>query len=106
MYASFNKEKLTKSLLDDSHVTSTRPYVPYLQKYQSHYENTPMQYIENFFGCKNEDFHWKNFDFFLIFAQNIDCGYRRGGSNEYPQSMFCSKNKKNRCTPAYPSFTK
>ena len=30
---------------------------------------------------------------FLIFAQNIDCVYsleppRRGGSNEYPQSMF------------------
>ena len=32
----------------------------------------------------------------LFFAQNIDCGYtleppRRGGSNEYPQSMFWSK---------------
>ena len=31
--------------------------------------------------------------FFFFFAQNIDCGYsleppRRGGSNEYPQSMF------------------
>ena len=31
--------------------------------------------------------------FFFISAQNIDCGYsleppRRGGSNEYPQSMF------------------
>ena len=30
---------------------------------------------------------------FLIFAQNIDCGYsleppHRGGSNEYSQSMF------------------
>ena len=30
---------------------------------------------------------------FLISGQNIDCGYsleppRRGGSNEYPQSMF------------------
>ena len=30
---------------------------------------------------------------FLISAQNIDCGYsleppRRGGSNEYPQTMF------------------
>ena len=30
---------------------------------------------------------------FLIFAQHIDCGYsleppRRGGSNEYPQSVF------------------
>ena len=37
---------------------------------------------------------------FLISAQNIDCGYsleppRRGGSNEYPQSMFLSRNKKN-----------
>ena len=42
----------------------------------------------------------KKFDIFLTFAQNIDCGYslepprRQGGSNEYPQSMFCSKNKK------------
>ena len=31
--------------------------------------------------------------FFLISAQNIDCGYsleppHRGSSNEYPQSMF------------------
>ena len=28
-----------------------------------------------FFGCKNENFHWKKFDIFHIFAQNIDCGY-------------------------------
>ena len=45
-----------------------------------------------------ENFWYKMFVIFLIFAQNIDCGYmleppRRGGSNEYPQSMFCSKNK-------------
>ena len=31
--------------------------------------------------------------FFLVLLENIDCGYsleppRRGGSNEYPQSMF------------------
>ena len=37
---------------------------------------------------------------FLISAQNIDCGYsleppRRGGSYEYPQSLFLSRNKKN-----------
>ena len=68
------------------------------------------KYRKNF-DCKNENFHWKIFDIFLIFAQNIDCGYtleppRRGGSNEYPQSMFWSKNKKNRYTPANPSFTK
>ena len=38
------------------------------------------------------DFPIKNSDIFHISAQNIDCGYslppRRGGSNEYPQSMF------------------
>ena len=74
-----------------------------------HYENLPMQYTQSFLALKIENFQLKTFDIFLIFAQNIDCGYkleplRRGGSNEYPQSMFWSKNKKNRYTPAYPSF--
>ena len=60
-------------------------------------------------GCKNGKFHWKKYNVFIVFAQNIDCGYkleppRRGGSNEHPQSMFWSKNKKNRYTPAYPNF--
>ena len=32
------------------------------------------------------------FDIFLIYAQNIDCGYTlEGGFNEYPQFMFWSK---------------
>ena len=56
-----------------------------------------------------ENFQLKNVDIFLIFAQNKDCGCtlelpRRGRSNEYPQSMFWSKNKKNRYTPVNPSF--
>ena len=43
----------------------------------------------NFFRSKIENFQRKIFAFFLIFAQNIDCGYsleppRQGGSNEYP----------------------
>ena len=46
----------------------------------------------------------KNSIFFYIYAQNIDCGYsleppRRGSSNEYPQSMFLSRNKKNNAYP-------
>ena len=74
-----------------------------------HYENMPMQFTEIFLALKIKIFGCKILIFFLIFAQNIDCGYtleppRRGGSNEYPQSMFRSKNKKNRYTPAYPSF--
>ena len=65
----------------------------------------PMQHTEIFLGVNIENFQLKILVFFLIFAQNRDCGYtleppRQGGSNEYPQSMFWSKNKKNRYTPA------
>ena len=53
---------------------------------------------------------WKILIFFIFFsAQNIDCGYsleppQRGGSNEYPQSMFLSRNKKNNVYPCKPQF--
>ena len=51
----------------------------------------------------------KNSDIFHISAQNIDCGYsleqpRRSGSNEYPQSMFLSSNKKNNVYLCKPQF--
>ena len=51
----------------------------------------------------------KNSDIFKIYAQNIDCGYsleppRRGGSNEYPQSMFLSRTKTNNVYPCQPQF--
>ena len=52
----------------------------FLMSICSHYENIPMQYTEIF-------------------------KVQQGSSNEYPQSMFWSKNNKNRYTPAYPSFT-
>ena len=62
-------------------------------KFHYHYANMPVQYTAIFHGCKNVYFQMKIFDIFLIFAQNIDCGYpleppHIGGSNEYPQSMF------------------
>ena len=52
----------------------------------------------------------KNSGSFPISAQNIDCRYsleppHRGGSNVYPQSMFLSRNKKNKVTPVNSSFT-
>ena len=51
----------------------------------------------------------KHSDIFLISVQNIDCTYsleplRRGGSNEYPQSMFLCRNKKNNVHPCKPQF--
>ena len=43
--------------------------------YCVHYENMFMQYTDFSSAVKIENFHWTNFDIFLIFAQNIDCGY-------------------------------
>ena len=40
-----------------------------------HYENTPIQSTVIFHGCKNDYFQMKIVIYFLIFAQNIDCGY-------------------------------
>ena len=64
-----------------------------------------MHYEEILNGYKNDNFSMKKNDTFLIFAQNINCGYTLeqlteavpkyqqsmfnwGSSNEYPQSMF------------------
>ena len=40
-----------------------------------HYANMSVQYTAIFHGSKNDNFQMKIFDIFLIFAQNIDCGY-------------------------------
>ena len=60
---------------------------------EGHYEKHAHAIYEIFWVVKNQKF------------QNRHCGYtldppRPGGSNEYAQSMFWSKNKKNRYTPA------
>ena len=65
-------------------------------------------YMENFTTKKREKID-KNTDIFHISAQNIDCGYtleppHRGGSNEYSQSLFLSRNKKNNVYPCKPQF--
>ena len=61
------------------------------------------------FTPKNGKFSDKNCNIFHISAQNIDCGYsleppHQGSSNEYPQSMFFSRNKKNNVYPCKPKF--
>ena len=57
---------------------------------------------------KVENFQEKT-NVFQIPTQNIDCGYslelpRRGDSNEYPQPMFLSRNKKNNVYFCKPQF--
>ena len=75
----------------------------------THYENTPIQIYRKKITRKNWKFSDKNSDLFHISAHNIGCGYsleppRRGGSNEYPQSMFLSRNKKNNVYSCKPQF--
>ena len=74
-----------------------------------HYENMPIEIYKKKITSKNWNFLDKNW-YFHISAQNIDCGYsleppRRGGSNEYPQSMFWSEIRKIMYTPVNPGFT-
>ena len=57
------------------------------------FEITGVDCILKILPPKTESFQMKNSDIFPISAQNKDCGYSleppcRGGSNEYPQSMF------------------
>ena len=82
-------------------------------KYKGRYpENTYYDITSNIkknLPPKTENFQIINSDIFQISAQNIDCKYsleppRRGGSNEYPQSMFLSRNKKNNVYPCKPQF--
>ena len=59
---------------------------------------------------KKEIIQTKNTDIFHISSQNIDCGYsleppRRGGPNEYQQSMGFSKTRKIIYIPVNNSFT-
>ena len=81
-----------------SHVTS------------NHYENKPIQIYWKFYYQKNENFQIKILMFFFFLLKNTDCGYsleppRRGGSNEYPQSMFWAEIRKIIYTPVNPTFT-
>ena len=76
---------------------------------KEHYENAPIQIYIKISPSKTENFQIKILIFFHVSAQNIDCGYpleppRRGGSNEYSQSIF-SRSKKNDVYPWKPSFT-
>ena len=78
------------------------------KKSSLHYENTPVRMYWEFYHQKM-NFQMKNSGSFHISAQNIECWYsleppRRGGSNEYPQSMFYGINKKSNVYSCKPLF--
>ena len=77
---------------------------------ETHYENKPIQVYWKFYNQKIENFQIIILIFFLFLLKNIDCGYsleppRRGGSNEYPQSMFWAEIRKIMYTPVNPTLT-
>ena len=64
-----------------------------------------MQNTAIFHGCKDDNFQLKFFDYFHIFAQNIDCGYTEAVLTSTHTLCFRAKNKKKMYTPVDPSFT-
>ena len=91
--------------------TTTRGHSKKLFKnrFRFHNGNKPIQICRNFHLQKLKIFTLKISDIFHISAQNIGCGHFleppwRGGSNEYQQSMFLSRNKKNKVYPCKPQF--
>ena len=53
---------------------------------------------------KNENFHIKILTFFTFLLKTLIVGTQRGSSNEYQQSIFFSRNKKNNLYPCKPKF--
>ena len=69
----------------------------------------PIQIYWKILLPKTNTFQIKILIFFIFLLKKVDCGYsleppRRGGSNEYPQSMFLSRNKKNNLFSCKPHF--
>ena len=70
-----------------------------------HNNNMTMQYTVIFHGGKNDNFQTKNCDIFLIFAQNIHCGWRLEPIMS-THNLWCrAKLRKIIKTIVHPSFT-
>ena len=67
-----------------------------------------VQYTAIFHCCKNDNFQMKFFDIFLIFAQNIDCGYTLEPEAVLTSThnlCFGAKIRKNMYTRVNPTFS-
>ena len=74
-----------------------------------HYENTLIQIYWKFYYQKKRKFSDKKFCYFSYFCSKhrlwvLVRTASSSGSNEYPQSMFFSRNKKNNVYPCKPQF--
>ena len=88
-----------------SSVTTPLLTISYMITLRKHAYSNILKILQS----KTENFQMKNSEIFHISAENIDCGYsleppRRGGSNEYPQSMFLAEIRKNNIYPCKPQF--
>ena len=64
----------------------------------------PIQIYRKFHLQKTDHFQTKTLIFFIFPLKTYIMGTRGGGSNEYPQSMILSRNKKNNVYPCKPQF--
>ena len=103
---SINRQACTcRSFIYHNYPKYSHPLSPYPTNIM---KTSLFKYIENF-TTKNWKFSDKNSDIFLYFCSKHRLWVlleppQRGGSKEYPQSMFLSRNKKIMYTPVNPSF--
>ena len=98
----------TGRLLRSPMIVFSRHPFPGAEDENTHDENTPFQIYWKFHHQKLKVFRQK-FWYFSYFSSKHSLWYsfepsRRGGSNEYSQSMFLSRNKKNNLYPVNPSL--
>ena len=96
---------LESELLPFKPVKLCNPFFQFPKSLQKH----AYSYMLRILPPNNQNFRMKKSGSFHISAQNIDCGYsleppQQGSSNEYPQSMFLRRNKKNNVYPCKPQF--
>ena len=102
-------KKIKKSLYSVIQYLHNNVYMAYKSNLNTSLRKHAYSNILKISPPKTENLQIKNSNIFHISAQNIDCVYsleppRQGGSNEYPHSMFLSRNKKNNVYPCKPQF--
>ena len=100
IYASVFEEATADYMTPNCHSVSCFEEFSGIALRRVHYENMPIQIKWKFYHHKLKIFRLKKFWYFSYF-----CSKRRGGSNEYPQSMFWAGIRKIMHTPVNPSVT-
>ena len=98
--------ELELDILIDCNIIGIRPFTCWrFYVSREHYENMPIQIYWKFYHIKMKIFRWKMPIFFLIYAQNIDCGYSLEPPLTSTHNLCFWAEKKNNVYPCKSQFS-